>query len=56
LVFKAGVGIAAVALGKWTDAKSITLCDFRDEVVRNGVKNCAINGVNGVASFKLNSE
>lgn len=53
LVFKAGVGIAAVALGKWTDAKSITLCDVRDEVVRNGVKNCINNGVTNVISFKL---
>ena len=53
LVLKAGVGIAAIALGKWTDAKSIAICDVRDEVLRNGVKNCTINGVSGIASFKL---
>jgi len=30
LVFKAGVGIAGIALRKWTDAASVTLCDSRD--------------------------
>jgi precorrin-6B methylase 2 len=56
LVVKAGVGLAGVALGKWTDAKTITLCDVREEVVRNGVKNCANNGVGNVISFRLAPE
>jgi predicted nicotinamide N-methyase len=53
LVVKSGVGLAGVALGKWTEAKSITLCDVREEVVRNGVKNCVNNGVGNVISFRL---
>lgn len=52
-MLKAGVGIAAIALGKWTDVRSIALCDVREEVLRNGVKNCINNGVTGVTSFKL---
>lgn len=43
LVFKAGIGLAGIALRKWTDAKEVTLCDFRDEVIRNMVKNCHNN-------------
>ncbi len=53
---KAGVGLAGVALGKWTNAESITLCDVREEVVRNGVKNCLNNGVSNVISFRLAPE
>ncbi len=30
LVFKGGVGVAAIALRKWTDAKDVAICDFRD--------------------------
>lgn len=56
LVFKAGVGIAGVALRKWTDAKEVTLCDFRDEVVRNMVNNCHNNEVRDINSFKINFE
>ena len=56
LVFKAGVGLAGIALRKWTDAKEVTLCDFRDEVVRNMVKNCHNNEVRDINSFKINFE
>ena len=29
LVFKAGAGLAGVAVSKWTDCKSVAMCDFR---------------------------
>lgn len=54
LVFKSGVGIAALAIGKWTDAKSIAICDHRQEVLRNAVKNCNNNGVSNITSFIFN--
>jgi 2-polyprenyl-3-methyl-5-hydroxy-6-metoxy-1,4-benzoquinol methylase len=50
------VGIAAVALRKWTDAKDVAICDFRDEVLGNMKKNCQTNDANGVNVFKINIE
>ncbi len=54
LVFKGGVGIAAIALRNWTDAKEVSICDFRDEVLGNMKKNCNNNGANGINVFKIN--
>jgi predicted nicotinamide N-methyase len=56
LIFKSGVGIAGIALRKWTDAKDVTMCDFRDEVLTNMVKNCHINEVRSFQHFKINFE
>ena len=53
LVFKAGVGIAGIALHKWTDCKSVAMCDFRTEVVNNIINNCEKNGVKGVEVFRV---
>ena len=54
LVFKAGVGIAAITMRKWTDAKAVTMCDFREEVIKNELSNCSKNNVKGISSFKIN--
>ena len=42
-MFKAGVGLAGIALRKWTAAKDITMIDFKSEVVKNMNKNCEVN-------------
>jgi len=54
LVFKAGVGIVGVALRKWTDAKGVSMCDFRDEVIKNISSNCNKNGAKSISIFKIN--
>ena len=54
MVFKAGVGIVGVALSKWSGCKSVTMCDFREEVVKNMQKNCQINEVTSVNTKLVN--
>jgi predicted nicotinamide N-methyase len=54
LIFRAGVGIAGITLRKWTDAKEVAMCDFRDEVIKNQSSNCAKNGAKNIHFFKIN--
>ena len=56
LVFKAGVGIAGVALSKWGGCKSITMCDIIAEVVKNMQNNCLSNGVKNVKTMLVNMD
>lgn len=53
VVLKAGVGVAGIALKKWTDCKEVVMCDTRDEVVNNMSKNCEKNGVRGLNCCKI---
>jgi hypothetical protein len=39
-VFKAGVGIAGVTMGKWGGCKNVVMCDTKSEVVGNMARNC----------------
>jgi hypothetical protein len=50
---KAGVGIAGLALSKWTDCRSVSMCDSRIEVVSNMKKNCERNRVTSINSFLI---
>lgn len=53
MVFRAGVGIAGIALKQWTDCKNVVMCDTRDEVVRNMANNCEKNGLRNVSCIKI---
>lgn len=53
MIFRAGVGIAGIALKQWADCKNVVMCDTRDEVVKNMANNCDKNGVRSISCIKI---
>lgn len=56
LELNAGTGIGGIAIKKWTNAKAVSMCDYRDELLYNMRKNCERNEVKDIVIFKYNWE
>ena len=54
MVFKGGAGVAGISMSKWSSCRSVTMCDLKDEVVKNMKKNCMVNKEERISIVLLN--